>query len=161
MYIIIYIRAYAELLQATINVDSDDDLPDIEILPQCSFSTNSCTELQTARSLLERLSDSIMEEPMSRFNINRLNIWDGAMKGMKRVSFSPAQRFIVRFADDNDVSEGAIDQGGPRREFLRLLMSYIHGSNLFTGDAHSKNITMESRGKQSDKIYFVLLCYNR
>jgi len=31
----------------------------------------------------------------------------------------------VQFTDDAGISEGAVDEGGPRREFLQLLMSHL------------------------------------
>jgi len=31
----------------------------------------------------------------------------------------------VKFTDDIGVSEGAVDEGGPRREFLQLLMDFM------------------------------------
>ncbi len=35
--------------------------------------------------------------------------------------------------DDIGQSEGAIDAGGPRREFLTLVLDYLRSSSLFVG----------------------------
>ena len=40
--------------------------------------------------------------------------------------------------DDVGQSEGAIDAGGPRREFLSLLVEHLQNSPLFIGDAFCK-----------------------
>ena len=44
--------------------------------------------------------------------------------------FAPRSIISVKFADDDRTSEGAVDLGGPQREFLRLL---LQASNLQSG----------------------------
>ena len=44
--------------------------------------------------------------------------------------FAPRSIISVKFADDDRTSEGAVDLGGPRREFLHLL---LQASNLQSG----------------------------
>jgi hypothetical protein len=38
------------------------------------------------------------------------------------LEFNLRARLSVRFADDDGYNEGAVDAGGPRREYLRLLV---------------------------------------
>ncbi|MGH0163465.1 UNVERIFIED_CONTAM: hypothetical protein FKN15_045236 [Acipenser sinensis] len=40
--------------------------------------------------------------------------------------------------DDIEMSEGAVDLGGPRREFLTMLMESLHQGSLFVGPDHAK-----------------------
>ena len=39
-----------------------------------------------------------------------------------RKRFSPYNRISIKFADNEGNSEGAVDVGGPKREFLRLVV---------------------------------------
>ena len=53
---------------------------------------------------------------------------------LQRKKFNPLLEISVRFADDIGKSEGAIDAGGPRREFLRLLIKECNlNSGIFSG----------------------------
>lgn len=58
-------------------------------------------------------------------------MWDGAVRGLQRKSFSPENKISVKFTDDSGMSEGAIDLGGPQREFLTLIMHYLANSQMF------------------------------
>ena len=53
---------------------------------------------------------------------NRSSVWEGALRSFKRSSFDPRKTIFVNFADGAGIDEGAVDSGGPKREFLRLLM---------------------------------------
>ena len=53
----------------------------------------------------------------SLINISRSNLWESAVRGFNRKSFSPTKKISVKFMDDIGQPEGAIDAGGPRRSF--------------------------------------------
>ena len=81
--------------------------------------------LQTTTSwslqeILEQLALKINEDKISKFNISRSHLWEGALRGLERKSFSPDNKVSVKFTDDSGTSEGAIDLGGPKREFFTL-----------------------------------------
>lgn len=80
-------------------------------------------------------------------NINRRNVWDGACRGFRRSTFSPSNTLLVKFTDDSGLSEEAVDQVGPRREFLRLLMDAIQNSSIFEGPPTARILTLDSHGK--------------
>ena len=47
----------------------------------------------------------------------------------------------VKFTDDIGVAEAAVDEGGPRREFLQLLVDCLASdSPLFTGPLQHKHL---------------------
>lgn len=48
--------------------------------------------------------------------------------------------------DDFMQAEGSVDEGGPTREFFRLLMMALKDSTLFTGPQNSKNLSLDSHG---------------
>ncbi|KAA8594383.1 hypothetical protein FQN60_005217, partial [Etheostoma spectabile] len=50
----------------------------------------------------------------------------------------------VKFSDDMGRNEEGVDLGGPRREFLRLLMETIARSPMFEGKENSKNLALDS-----------------
>ena len=65
----------------------------------------------------------------------------------------------VKFTDDADISEGAVDEGGPRREFLQLLMSHLaEASPLFVGPSHAKNLNCLSAGAYVSANFGLLHC---
>lgn len=79
----------------------------------------------TLPDIVANLSLLIDHKRVSRFNISRANVWDGAVRGFKRTTYSETCDMLVRFTDDAGVSEEGIDTGGPRREFLTLLMKHL------------------------------------
>lgn len=53
----------------------------------------------------------------------------------------------VKFADDDGNSEGAVDAGGPRREFLRLLVKAANEqSGLFYGKVDQRVLFPNAAG---------------
>lgn len=68
--------------------------------------------------IVANLSLPIDHKRVSRFNISRVNVWDGAVRGFKRTTYSETCDMLVKFIDDTGVLEEGIDTGGPRREFL-------------------------------------------
>src|SRR6266568_1887399 len=123
--------------------DSDDDkLPDI-VLPDSPVVRNESITLQ---AILTELSSMINRQDILRLNVTRSSVWDGALRAFKRSTYSPLKQMIVRFADDDGVAEGAVDQGGPLREFLRLLMQEMFNSNLFAGSLKNKVLTHDVKG---------------
>ena len=69
--------------------------------------------LQTKTSLslqeIQELASKINSDKISKFNISRSNLWEGALRGLKRKSFSPDNKVSVKFTDDSGTSEGAVD----------------------------------------------------
>lgn len=102
---------------------------------------------ETVSDILQALKRQIDTEKASRFNINRNNLWDGAKRGFNRPSFSPCHRLSIKFMDDMGLAEGAVDEGGPCREFLQLLMMHLGTlSPLFTGPDGDKCLSCPSNG---------------
>ncbi|XP_010795995.1 G2/M phase-specific E3 ubiquitin-protein ligase-like [Notothenia coriiceps] len=83
------------------------------------------TEYLTAEDIAAELSAKRTNTSCSRFNINRANVWDGAISGFKGASFDPSHEMSVKFTDDEGQTEDGVDTGGPKREFLTLLMECL------------------------------------
>ncbi|XP_059374195.1 G2/M phase-specific E3 ubiquitin-protein ligase-like [Carassius carassius] len=61
--------------------------------------------------------------------------------------------------DDFNQAEGAVDEGGPKREFFRLLMVALKERSLFTGPQNNKNLSLDSRALQRGlyRIYGIMI----
>ncbi|XP_077863811.1 LOW QUALITY PROTEIN: G2/M phase-specific E3 ubiquitin-protein ligase-like [Saccoglossus kowalevskii] len=110
----------------------------------------------TLVSVLKQLEEKInYHEPdiSSKFNINRADVWDGAIRGFQRKSYCPMKRMYIRFTNDAGKDEGAVDTGGPKREFLRLIIHHLQHSCIFDGPEHSKVLSMHSFAMEDDWYY--------
>lgn len=87
----------------------------------------------TLPDIVANLSLTIDHKRVRRFNISRANVWDGAVRGFKRTTYSETCDMLVKFTDDTGVLEEGIDTGGPRREFLTLLMKHLKNRPIFDG----------------------------
>lgn len=74
---------------------------------------------------------------------------DGAIRGFKRGTCDPCNTMSVRFSDNMGVHEEAVDLGGPRREFLRLLIEALPQSQMFEGEEGRMNLALNSTGKSA------------
>ncbi|XP_041823681.1 G2/M phase-specific E3 ubiquitin-protein ligase [Melanotaenia boesemani] len=81
-------------------------------------------------------------------NVCSSAILEGALRAFHRRTFSPEARLSLVFLDDSMQAEGAVDEGGPSREFFRLLLRAIKDSTLFTGPESSKNLSLDSHALQ-------------
>lgn len=58
----------------------------------------------------------------------------------------------MKFADDDGTSEGAVDAGGPRREFLRLLVKAVNeDSGVFIGKPDHRVLFPNARAKRNSQ----------
>ncbi|XP_054466152.1 G2/M phase-specific E3 ubiquitin-protein ligase-like [Anoplopoma fimbria] len=60
----------------------------------------------------------------------------------------------VKFSDDLGMDEEAVDLGGPRREFLRLLMEALALSPMFEGRDSKLSLALDSTALREDR-YFI------
>ncbi|KAI4797185.1 hypothetical protein KUCAC02_025267 [Chaenocephalus aceratus] len=60
----------------------------------------------------------------------------------------------ITFSDDLGRNEEAVDLGGPRREFLRLLMEALMMSSMFEGSEYSQNLALDIPAHREDRYFF-------
>lgn len=96
--------------------------------------------------VIANLALQIDRHAVSRFNICRSEIWDGAVRGFKRGTFSEMKDLLVKFSDDAGRCEEGIDTGGPKREFLSLLMKRLNKRPIFDGPAERRYLVYNSTG---------------
>lgn len=89
----------------------------------------------------------------NQINVSRDNILQGSLQAFKRRRFNPEARLDVIFVDSDGVGEGAVDEGGPTREFLRLLMREIQMSKIFEGPEDNRLLALDTHGK--DYLFFL------
>ena len=75
--------------------------------------------------IIVQLAFSINLKKISKFDIICSNVWEGAVRGLSRKSFAPESKVSVKFCDDLGAAKGAIDHGGPKREFFTLVFDAI------------------------------------
>nr|XP_055049529.1 G2/M phase-specific E3 ubiquitin-protein ligase-like isoform X1 [Misgurnus anguillicaudatus] len=82
----------------------------------------------------------------NRINVVRTDIVESAFRAFKRKQFNPKMRLDVVFVDTCGLGEGAVDNGGPTREFLTLVLRDLLNSHFFVGPASVKNLGLDSIG---------------
>ncbi|KAF3844483.1 hypothetical protein F7725_007646, partial [Dissostichus mawsoni] len=134
-------------LYAPIVIEDKDDSDSVE----CSHDTPEDTEVdqQSLSEITANLALEIDHRAVSRFNICRSNIWDGAVRGFKRATFSEKKDILVKFSDD----EGRFEEGGPKREFLSLLMKELNKRPIFDGPVESRYLVYNSTAIREDEYY--------
>lgn len=70
----------------------------------------------------------------------------GMEHGFRRSSFSEKSDLLVKFSDDAGSFEEGIDNGGPKREFLTLLMSQLQSRPIFEGPPESRYLVYNATG---------------
>ena len=104
--------------------------------------------------IIAQLACSINLEKISKFNIIRSNVWEGAVRGLFRKSFAPESKVSVKFCDDLGAAEGAIDHGGPKREFFTLVLDAIINSQIFCGSENAKFLSCNANCQTNDYYFY-------
>ena len=90
------------------------------------------------------------DPPISNLiNVMRDSVLQSALRAFGRARFDPQKTVNVVFVDSENVGEGAVDMGGPQREFFRLLIQELRDSQYFCGPEEAKNINLVSQGMRS------------
>lgn len=69
----------------------------------------------------------------------------GSAFGCRRID--PESKLNILFRDAESTGEGAADEGGATREFLRLLMRDIHTSDVFESPDWNKVLLCSFQGE--------------
>ncbi|XP_013888678.1 G2/M phase-specific E3 ubiquitin-protein ligase [Austrofundulus limnaeus] len=133
---------------------SDD--PDLqEAISRSLDSSASESDLKIpVQRIVEQIASRVNDDSTVRFNIIRRNVWDGATRAMGRSNFAPEKKVDVKFTDDYGISEGAVDNGGPTREFFRLCLHEIKDKiGIFEGPPNAKVLTCNSKAMKDNGYY--------
>ncbi|XP_040911492.1 uncharacterized protein LOC121193315 isoform X2 [Toxotes jaculatrix] len=121
-----------------------------------SSSSTTYSDLKmTLERIMEQIASRVNNDSTVRFNIIRRNVWDGASRAMCRSNFSPEKKVDVKFTDDYGISEGAVDNGGPTREFFRLCLDEIKDKlGIFEGPSNAKVLTCNSKAMKDNGYFY-------
>lgn len=123
----------------------------IYILTWCILIFLRVEEL-TLMDILLPLGNAISSD-LIRFNITRKSVWEGTERAMRRPNFLPSKTIVIKFTDDVGIPEGAIDQGGPKREFFRLVLEHIcNYSGMFEGVKDEKMLSCNLAGNELENV---------
>lgn len=76
--------------------------------------------------VLAAFSELVVRGPLRRLVVSRSNVWHTTLNTWKLPIFANRSgKILVKFQGDNAVVEPSADDGGPRREFFRLLLQEI------------------------------------
>ncbi|XP_037309090.2 G2/M phase-specific E3 ubiquitin-protein ligase-like isoform X2 [Pungitius pungitius] len=140
---------YTELYAPIIAEDSEDS-GDSDAVTH-DISEDPEVEQRSISEVIANLALQIDRHVVSRFHICRSDIWDGAVRGFKRGTFSEKKDLLVKFSDDAGFFEEGIDTGGPKREFLSLLMKSLNKRPIFDGPAESRYLVYNSTAIREDE----------
>lgn len=107
----------------------------------------------TLKEILLNLSEVTTYNEISKFNISRNHMWKSTKRALNRKSFNPCNKLSVNFTDDIGTSEGAVDLGGPAREFFTLVTEWIVNSQLFVRGITSKFLSLNARCLEDREYY--------
>lgn len=106
------------------------------------FSDNNVS-LQSI--LAEICSNEIQLETRSYMNVRHSHLRTDSCRHFKKSKFSP--KAVVKFANSTGSSKGAVDAGGPRREYFRLLIRAVNlEAGVFCGPDDSRVIFPNATG---------------
>ncbi|RXN25305.1 G2 M phase-specific E3 ubiquitin- ligase-like protein [Labeo rohita] len=106
-------------------------------------------DLETILRRLENQLDAGPPPFSNYINVMRDTVLSSAMRAFSRQNFSPEKRLNVVFVDTENTGEGAVDDGGPTREFFRLMIAELKNSRYFCGPEEVKNLALVSRAVQA------------
>lgn len=136
---------YATLLFDEINSEVlDNDVLEEIVEISVDDINDSIEESITLKEVLTNLAQATSYDQVSIFNLSRNHIWEGTKRALNRKSFSPEKKISVKFTDDIGQSEGAVDLGGPAREFFTLITEWLVNSRLFFGETTTKFLSLNA-----------------
>lgn len=108
--------------------------------------SNSATDIG---DIIKKLQQHIEREPprANIINVYREDVLDCAVQAFQRQRFNAEARIDVAFVNVQGRWEGSVDEGGPRCEFLCLLMNEVQRCKIFEGTEESWSLALNGDGK--------------
>ncbi|XP_056099424.1 uncharacterized protein LOC130078001 isoform X3 [Rhinichthys klamathensis goyatoka] len=125
------------------------DIVDLSLIDQGRSVALDEVDLQTILKKLQSKIDGNICPTANQINVFRENILQCSLQAVKRRRFNPQAKLDVVFVDAEENGEGAIDEGGPTREYLRLLMRAIHQSNVFQGHEKDRSLALDTQALEN------------
>ncbi|KAK2558005.1 G2/M phase-specific E3 ubiquitin-protein ligase [Acropora cervicornis] len=88
--------------------------------------------------------------------VRRSTVWEDVCAKLGQKSFSPNNRFLVKFVNKEGESEEAVDLNGPKRELLRLAVKAANeNSNIFFGPPGCRSLFANTTARKRGLYRFV------
>ena len=117
-----------------------------------STSGKDDAQTPTIEAVVTELAQQVDFSNITKFNVVRTHLFDSAKRALNRKKFDPCHKVSVKFMDDVGSSEGAVDLGGPKREFFTLLLhSLLYESPLFFGHENSRYISLNQKSFEEEE----------
>lgn len=135
-----------EAIEESLASVADQQVNAISAIEDENNSVQSILSLFHTKNIL---LDCIQPDTNANITISRKAIFATARRAIERKRFSFFKPVYVTFA-----GEEAVDEGGPKREFFRLLMSEISGSSIFHGSwfSHDLGLLADNRYELAGKL---------
>ncbi|KAJ8001102.1 hypothetical protein DPEC_G00187740 [Dallia pectoralis] len=142
---------YISLVTNVSDLSSDDEELNLAIMASIETQQAQASHSQEASvtEILLEQAEKVTPHVRCRFNINRSAVLDGAFRGFNRTTYNPNATMNVKFSYDLGRSEESVDLGGPRREFLRLMVEVLARSSMFEGSDGSQNLALDIAGRNT------------
>ncbi|XP_016099228.1 uncharacterized protein [Sinocyclocheilus grahami] len=109
-------------------------------------------DLQTIlKKLLSKVDENLCPT-VNQINICRENILQCSLQAFKRRRFNPEAKLDIVFVDAEQKGEGAVDEGGPSREYMRLLMRAIHQSKISQGHEKDRSLALDTQEGECNAV---------
>lgn len=82
----------------------------------------------------------------NHINADRCNLIQSLTRAVSRCNFDPRSKVDVIFTDSDGLAEGAVDNGGPSREFFTLLLREIQRCDLLEGPLECRTLRLSTNG---------------
>ncbi|PIK37561.1 hypothetical protein BSL78_25606 [Apostichopus japonicus] len=120
-------------------VEEDDEPP--SIFQEPSDDSDWKSEL----ILIQSRVDADEVQAANYVNVTRDRVMECAKRAFKRKAFCPLKPISVAFVDAYNISEGVVDNGGPTREFFRLLVKEATASHIFDGPPGARTLALSTQ----------------
>ena len=118
------------------------------LTPHHKLVLSSLGNRRPLSEILQELNAVMTTNEITHINVRRSEMWRDTCRLIRKKRFCPSAQISVKFADDDGRSEGAVDIGGPRREFLRLLVKAINSdSGIFVGPENCRSLFPNASGR--------------
>ena len=116
------------------------------------------TNNRTLAEILQGIQANINRQNVSLINVHRSTFWEDTCHQLGGKKFSPNNRLSVKFVNNEGESEGAVDLGGPTREFLTLAVKAANEeSGIFIGPPECRSLFPNTTGMCLSFTYMSIL----
>ncbi|XP_028400989.1 G2/M phase-specific E3 ubiquitin-protein ligase-like [Dendronephthya gigantea] len=153
-------RSYVSLLDDDCLSDDSDDILLHAALEESRREV--VVPCQSIKDILKAHINDVMskQEGKNYINVRRAHVLEDSIAKIRKTKFNPKLPISVKFADDEGNSEGAVDTGGPTREFFRLLTKEMFSKSSMFGGADGNKVlihNIQARAQGLYKSYGMLL----